>query len=412
MVKDGKGFNFLVYSRALRSVAIIYMTLAAPLYLNQMNISLPDIGLIYVAVMVFAGIVNITLGMLGDRFGYKKALIIGEVFPIVGGVILGFSGSVSLIIVAIVIGGIGGVAGGLRGTFTPGTTALVASNYPDDRERVKRISMLARTASAASIIGALMLVWQSYLSGYFGIEAAYRILFAFAAFLIFLSFISVQFVKESKRPGKTTSIMKTSSRDYTLKVVSTNILNGAAIGISMPLLPLMLGLAFHIPAESLGFAIGFIYIPSYIGVTLGSYLAGRLSGRGNIVYIASCARILSGATLMLMGVFVGFAFFGMFTFLPLLLIVTGIYALRSVIGGFGSPSVNAINIRGIHNEDYGTASSIQGMAMSTSMASSGFSGYLIEYLLPAPLFVGGVIQIIGGMLYLRLFRKREVSAAE
>ena len=405
MNEDDKGFNFLVYSRALRSVAIIYMTLAAPLYLNQLKVSLPDIGLIYVAVMVFAGIVNITLGMLGDRFGYKKALIIGEVFPMIGGVLLGFSGSVILIIIAIVIGGIGGVAGGLRGTFTPGTTALVASNYPDDKERVKRISRLTRTASAASIMGALMLVWQSYLSGYVGIEEAYRILFLAAAFLVFLSFMSIQFVKESKRPEKTTSIMRTSSLDYTLRVVSTNILNGAAIGISMPLLPLMLGLAFRIPAESLGFTVGFVYIPSYIGITLGSYLAGRFSGRGNIVHIASYARILSGVMLMLMSVFIGFAFFGMFTFLPLLLIVAGIYALRSVIGGFGSPSVNAINIRGIHNEDYGTASSIQGMAMSTSMASSGASGYLMEYLLPTPLFVGGAIQVIGGMLYLRLFKK-------
>ena len=310
MAASRDSFRFLVLSRGLRSVAIIYMTLAAPLYLDFINISLPQIGLIYVAVMLFAGALNMALGMLGDRYGYKKALLLAEILPMLAAFTIGFTENTALLIAAVILGGVGGVAGGIRGTFTPGTTALVASSYPDDKERVKRLSSLTKIGSIASILGALMLIGHTYLTGVFGIAGAYRILFAVAGAVMALSFISLLFVQSDKRPEKTTTMMKRSSLIYTLKVSGANMINGAAIGISMPLFPLILGIAFHIPIELLSLTVGLVYIPSYVGVAFGSYFAGRYSGRHNIVKVASYARISSGILLLGMSAVISMAYLG------------------------------------------------------------------------------------------------------
>ena len=75
---------------------------------------------------------NFLLGMLGDRFGYKKALMLGEVPPLLGSLLMLHSSSVYLIVLAVVIGGIGGLAGGFRGIFSAGMTAIIVSNYPEE----------------------------------------------------------------------------------------------------------------------------------------------------------------------------------------------------------------------------------------------------------------------------------------
>ena len=87
-MKNDLGFKFLIYSRISRSMAIIYMTLASTLYLSLINISLPNIGLIYLGIMVFSSVLSLSLGVMGDRIGFRKALMISELPPILGLLIL------------------------------------------------------------------------------------------------------------------------------------------------------------------------------------------------------------------------------------------------------------------------------------------------------------------------------------
>jgi MFS family permease len=400
-------FKFLLASRAIRSIALIYMTLAAPLYLNLIGISVPGIGIIYVAVMLLSAALNLFLGMLGDRKGYKKALILAEVLPMLSAFTLWFTGNAPAVVLAVIFGGVGGVAGGIRGVYSPGSTALVASSYPQDDERVRKLGALIKIGAAFSILGAIMLIAQSYLFAIVGAAYAYRLLFLAAAAMMALSLISLMFIKEAKRPKKTTRMMKRASLAYTLKVIASNMANGAGMGLSLPLLPLIIGLAFHVPVQSLGLTVGLVYIPSYAGVALGSYLSGRHSMRNNIVRTASYTRMASGSLMMAMGAVIAAGYFDFWIPVYLLAIVTLLYLLRSVIAGFGSPSVNAVNIKGIDAEDYGTASSIQGVAVGASMSSSGASGFLMDAFLPLPLFLGGALQAVSGVLYGRFFTDRK-----
>lgn len=405
ILRDDSTFKFMMSSRAFRSVGLIYMTLAAPLYLSLINLDIIQIGFVYVAVMIFAMLLLLLIGAFGDRYGYKKALLIGEIPPILGAIGLAISPSKTIIIISIVIAGITGLAGGMRGAFSPGTTAFIAGSYDDDNFRVKRLSQLTVIASLFSVFGAAILISQSYLNRYVSSVDAYRLLFMVSAVMLIVSFISLLFVKEAKRMRKRSRVMQRKSLRYTLNMMSINTLNGAGVGMALPLLPLIFSRVFHFPVADTALYVGVIYIPSYLTTLLGSWLSNRYSKKLDVLKVASAARIGVGSiTVLLAGVF-AMEFFNVLTFLPLLATATFVYALRSFVAGFGSPSASTISIKGVHNEDYGTAVSIQGIASNLSQTTSGIGGYMADFMLPSPILIGGLLQVVSGIMYPKLLSK-------
>jgi MFS family permease len=396
---DDKGFNFLIISRVMRSMAIIFMTLAAPLYLNLLKISLPAIGVVYVAIMIFAAVLSMALGAFGDRYGFRKALIIGEILPAIAAVVIFISTNDILIIIAMVIGGLGGLAGGMRGMFSTGTTPLIASNYRDEKVRVRKMAQLSVAASSASLIGAAMLAGQYYLSIYVGDVGAYKILYLVAALMMLISFISLFFLKEDTRPEKSTKIMKRESFGFLKKIIVINLVNGAALGLTIPLLPLWLAIVF----KANNFEISVIFAASYIATAAGSYIASKKKFK-DILNAASVIRIMQGIMLLLMG---GIAILVYFSYIGLvigLLIIALLFLLRSILGGFGTGPVSIVNISGIDKEDFGTASSVMGLSSSFGQTSSGAAAVLMNYIPGDPFIIGGILQVAVGMLYKKLLK--------
>ncbi len=406
-MKDEMGFGFLLYSRIFRSVAIIFMTLASPLYLSLAGFRVQEIGLVYLGLMLFNSAFSLLIGALGDRMGYRRMLIVAEVPALAGAAIICLSGNNLAIAVAVIVGGIGGLAGGIRGAFSPGLTALTARNYTDDKSRITKLSMLTMVSSFASVGGALLLVAQSYVAVSIGNAVmAYRLLFGFSAVLMLLSMASVALVKEAERPVKSTRIMRKDSFRYMMRIVVVRIINGAGLGLAMPLLPLVFSIAFGLSPSESAFYIGLVYIPSYLATGLGARIAGGKRAEKDSVSIAFQTRAASGILMAAMGavVLAGHAYrnYG----IELLGLVTVLYSARALVAGMGSPAVTALNVKGIHNEDYGTASSVQGVAGSLAQTSTGASGYLMDYFLPLPLFLGGLLQVIGGIAYLGILGRR------
>ncbi len=405
-ISNDMGFQFLVYSRAFRSVALIFMTLSSPLYLALLGISIAHIGLVYVGVMAFTALLTVSLGVLGDRVGYRKSLLIGEIPPLAGAAILALSSNIGLVIIAVIVAGISGLAGGLRGAFSPGMTALVASNYPDRQVRIRKLGALIVTASVCSVIGAVLLLTQSYLLSYLGAIGAFRALFAVAAALLLLSFASILFVEEAARPRKSTRVMKPESFRHMIRISSLNAINGAGLGVAMPLLPLMFAIAFHLAQQTTALYIGMIYIPSYVATAAGSHLSNRRSASIDALKTASKVRMTTGLMLGALAIVFAVQYYDSSPYAMALLATAAIvFAARSFVAGFGSSSVSAMSVMNINGEDYGTATSMQGLAGNLSQVSSGISGYLVELALPAPLVVGAVLQVLNGALYGKLFRK-------
>jgi len=391
--KIDSSFKFLLVSRSARSIALIFVTLAFSLYLNSLGYSLVFIGILYLFIVLFNMFFSLLLGILGDRIGYSRALLFGEVFPLAGVAGLALSTNIYIIALSAVVGGISGTAGGMRGAFSPGMTAFVASNWPEEIGRVLRLSRINVVASLSSIIGGFFLILHGYFSPYFGTIGAFRFLFGLSFMILLISFASLIFLKERRRPKKTSRVMKKESFSYMIKIIIPNMINGAAIGVAIPLLPLWFELRFKV---SVSF-VGEIFTLAYIATALGSFISGRYLNSVQIraITVSSVTRFFQGLLLILIA------------FSPLVVIAFILYALRSGTAGLGAPMRSAISVRGIGSEDYGTASSIQGMATRGSQMTSGLSGYLMDTYFPAPLFVGGLLQITGSFVYYRIIRNWE-----
>ena len=380
-------FKFLLISRVARSISLIYVSLSVPLYLSLLGISPVVIGLVVFGVVGFYSMLSFSLGLLGDRIGYKKTLIIGDLLPTIGTALLAITSNIHLIILLLIITGIGGgAAGGLRGMWSPGLSALIASNWRDETERVRKLGLLSSAASASSVIGSLLVSIKQFLP--FSPEEDFRVIFGFSSVLLLVSILSLLLVHEVQRPKKTTKIMKRSSLSYISKVITSNVVTGAGIGIAVPLLPLWFKLAYHVN----DFMIGIIFTISYALTSLGSFLATRI--HLDPLKVGSITRVLNGVLL------VGIAFS------PWFYLAAALYAIRGLNAGFGAPNRTAVNVRGISEEDYGAATSLQGISTRIAQLSSGLSGYLLETWIPLPEFSGGILQMIGGYIYYRLLRER------
>ncbi len=399
--KINRSFKFLLVSRAARSMALIFVTLSLSLYLNILGYSLVFIGILYLVIVFFNMIIALALGMLGDRIGYARTLIIGELLPLIALLGLALSSNIYVIAISAIIGGITGTAGGMRGAFSPGMTAYVASSWPEEHDRVGRLARINVMASVFSIFGGFFLIFHGYLSPIYGDVIAFRLLFAVSFFILLISFISLMLLKERRRPKKTTHIMKGESFRYMLRLILPNMINGAGIGVAIPLLPLWFELRYGVSVSY----VGEIFTLAYAATALGSYFSGRFlnSARVRAITVSSVTRAFQGLLLVAVA------------FSPLVVLAFSLYALRSGVAGLGAPMRSAISVRGIGNEDYGAASSIQGLSTRGSQMTSGASGYLMDAYFSLPLFVGGTLQIAGAFIYYRLIRnwekKRETGVA-
>ncbi|MCL4454013.1 MAG: MFS transporter [Candidatus Thermoplasmatota archaeon] len=384
-----KSFKYLIISRATRSSALIFVTLALPLYLHFLHFSAIFIGLLYIPITLFNVFLTLILGRLGDRIGYSRILFLGEIFPVVGMLLISLSTNIYFIGTGAVIAGITGGAGGMRGAFSPGMTAFVANNYGAEKNRVGKLSLLLATASAFSIFGGIFLSLYVYIENIIGVIMFYRTFFFVSFILVFASLVSLSRLKEYRRPKKTTRVMKKQSFWFLMRIILPNSINAAAIGISMPLLPLLFELKYHVDPSM----IGYVYTVGYAVTAIGSYVSGKyINGMFDSLKIASIAHVLQGALFIVIA------------FTPLFFLAGLIYVGRMGIAGIGSPMRGAINVRGIDKEDYGTSTAIQGVSGRASQLTSGASGYLMDLNFAFPLLIGGSLQAIGGVLYYTLIK--------
>ena len=388
-------FNFLLTSRALRSVSLILINLSLSIYLKALGYGLIFIGVVYFFIVLFNVMVTLVLGILGDRIGYARTMIVAESLPLLAMLGLALSTNIYIIIISAMIGGITGSPGGMRGAFSPGMTSYIASNWPEEKERVDRLSKIYVVASVASIGGALLLVTHGFLSSYYGVVNAFRVIFGVSFAITLASLISLLFLKERKRPRKTTRVMKKESFSYMLRVMIPNMVNSAGTAIAFPLLPLWFELMYRVNASY----VGMIFTIAYAFTAAGSFISGRYLNRSRMsaLAVSSWARILQGVMLIVIAL------------TPLLPLSVALYSIRSLIAGAGTPMRSAIGVRGISGEDYGTASGIQGVFTRSSQLTSGLSGFLMDEAIPLPLVTGGVLQLAGAMMFYKFIKSWETS---
>ena len=384
-------FKFLLISRASRSASLIFVSLSVPIYLLILHYSIIAIGIVYLFVSISTMLIVLSIGFLGDRIGYRKAMMLGEIPALFLTFSLTFTTNHYLVLAGIIISGTAGSPGAMRGAFSPGIAAFLAKNWPKENQRVSRMGMVTSVASIASVMGSVMLYSSGYISRIYGEVGSFRILYGISFVLIAISISSLFLLKEHPMEKKTVRIMKRESGIHVLKIAASNAVNGTGIGLAIVLLPAWFKLRFDLAPSD----VGLIFLWSYIGSAAGAYLATKVFStrtNGTLAY-ASVTRALQGALMIVVALS------------PFLMLSEIVYAVRSIIAGFGVPNRTAINVRGISEGDFGAATSIQGISGRISQGSSGLSGYLMDLYIPFPLILGGIMQSLSGFIYYKLLKK-------
>ncbi|MGC5015458.1 MFS transporter [Streptosporangium sp. DT93] len=138
--------------------------LLASLELTVTNLALPAIGedlaasgtqllwIVDVYAFLLAGSL-ITMGVLGDRIGRRRLLLIGAAAYGVFSALAAFAPDAGSLIVARALMGVAGA------TLMPSTLSLATSMFPDPRQRTRAIGVIVAGVSAGTAIGPLVGGW-------------------------------------------------------------------------------------------------------------------------------------------------------------------------------------------------------------------------------------------------------------
>ncbi len=389
---SGTTFRFLLISRATRSVALIFTNLSVPIYLTLIGYSVVEIGLLFAGMAAFSMLISVAMGMLGDRIGFRPVLILVEIPPLIALTLLSALDIQWLVGLAVILGGVGGTPGSMRGSFSPGTTAYIAKEWGNSESRREKLGLISGIGSIAAIGGGVLLSLRSLLIPYVGDVLSYRVLYMASLALMVISVLSLLMLGERQEQKKRSRIMSGSSARYSFRVMAGNVINGAGLGLGISILPLWWYKVYG--ADT--FWIGVAFSVSYLATGIFSILASRFrfSSERSALNTAAYTRTFQGLLLIAVA------------FSPLFLLSAAIYVARSGIAGFGAPVRTVINVKGVSDGDYGTAISVQGLSMRLPQATSGSSGYLMNVYLPLPEALGGFVQMMGGFAYYLLFRNQ------
>ena len=424
-------FKYLLASRALRSIAISFTTSALPLYLVfVLNQGLIGVGTAYFAIILFVAVTSFIFGMMGDRIGYGKTMIIAEVLPFLGLAGLSLSTfvannaglSLTLVIASAMLAGISTV-GGMRGAFSAGQQALIANNWKDPKDRVYRLGRIFTVAAIGSILGSLLLAFEGILTNtlhtpssteLYAATMAFRYLFAICALLMLVSMSSLFFLKEApKKERKQSLFIKRESSPHMFRVMASQIFAGVGVGLALPILPAIVAKAYVLNAASASQFIGYMFGASYIIIALSSFYTSKLiyEKKVHTLRVSSLVRSMQGIVMVFIAIVISMGMAMPYGTAFGLLILGILYSIYAMFIGVGAPLRSAINIGGIRSQDYGTASAVMGMSMQIPQTSVGLSGFLSEVLpsfLGFPIAIGGIFMSVSGVIYWKLLNRGEV----
>ena len=238
-------------------------------------------------------------------------------------------------------------------------------------------------------------------------------MFAICMLLMFLSMLSLFFIKETAKTEKKQALfIKKESSPHIFKVMASQIFAGIGVGLAIPILPAIVAKSYALDASTASQFIGYMFGASYIIIAMASFYMSRLIYRKkvNTLKVASIVRAMQGVAMVLIAfvISIGIAIpygaeFG-------LLLLSMLYSVYAMFIGIGAPLRSAINIGGVNNQDYGTASAVMGMSIQLPQASVGLSGFLSEALpsfLSLPIAIGGIFMSVSGVIYWKLLNRDE-----
>lgn len=389
-----KEAKLLIIQATLPSVAYgMFYTDVSYFLTTVQGLSYSFMGIVLTLMGVSTFVSSVPLGIVADRYGRKKMLVLGNV--IAGSIIVVFALTTNpaALLAAATFEGVSEAA------FSASSGALLMEKS-DDAKRNSVFSLYGFAQSLAYGVGsiAIPMVVIFELFG-FSVKMSHDLLYLTFAVLCLASTVILVNVTEAKRT-KTVYAPETSlaskerhkrSRSILAKYVLSSAVLAVGAGMVVPLMSAWLRLRYGVPDTVSGPILGLVSVGIAVASLTAPFLAGKLG-------LVRAVVITQGASTVFM----------FLTPLPASYVVaSSVYTVRAVLMNIGSPLSQSLIMGLVDEDERGMASGVNAALWRLPNALSTFVGaYLMSLgLLAAPFFIASALYLVSVMFFWYYFRK-------
>ena len=359
--------RLLVVVRGVRSIGQGALVVDFALYLRALHWTGGQIGALLTASMISGIALTMLVGPLSDRIGRKSLLLGFESTRVLAALTVLFSSDPHLLVAAAVLGQYGRGGNGSAGPFGPVEQAWLAHSVAPE-QRVSVYSLNSAMGFLGNAAGALLAASPGLLAAWLLGPLAYRPLFGLVLITSSISLWLITRVPEGRQPARpapapSQAVLGRRENALLLRLALANLLQGAGLGLSGPLISYWFAVRFgQGPA-----LIGPLIAASLVLAALASLGAGRLARRYGIVPVVIGMRT------------VGIGLLAAMPLAPSLPFAAGLFAARSLFNRGTNGARQALSIGLVRAERRGLAASLNSVSLSVPRAIGPlFAGLLFD----------------------------------
>ena len=339
------------------------------LYIIDAGFSRDFLGLINAAPSLSALLLGVPMGLLSDRMGRKRAMIVGFIlanFAIIGMVLV----HVETWMLALAL--LWGAAGQLY--FLSQVPFMMKAS--DDKSRDLLFSLSYGMFPLASTLGNFLAGYlPGVLSRWFGLTtqaSAYQAVLLFSVITSFLVLLPIAFIHEPKLPAAQQpveskppkpSVWKTLSRPLTLKLALPNLAIGFGAATLVPYFNVFFSTQYHFNDASLGLLFSVGSLATGLGCVIGPRLVGNLGGKVRTITLGQAVSLVF---LLMIG----------FSPWPWLAVVG--FIMRGALMNMVAPLFDAFSMEQSHESEHGTVNSIRNLAWNIGWTVGPYISGLVQ----------------------------------
>jgi MFS family permease len=393
----------LFVTRVVRLFAYGFLSVILVLYLAEVGLSDPEIGLLLTLTLVGDTVISLWITTRADRTGRRRMLVTGAALMLLGGLVFAATGNFLLLLLAATLGVLS-PSGNEVGPFLAIEQAALAETVPAG-QRTRAIAWYHLAGSFATAAGSLacglfvqflqahaLTPLQSFRAVLCGYAAAGALLGVVFLCLSPASEANVPPAPAGEGPGRPRLFGLHRSRGVVLKLSALFALDAFAGGF---VLQTFVAFWFHLRFGADPATLGGIFFGANLLAGLSALAAARIARRVGLLNTMVFTHVPSNVLLVLV------------PFMPTLPLAVAVLLLRFAISQMDVPARQSYTAAVVSADERSAAAGITGVARTTGAALAPVLGGL---LLGGPGLGGGLFVVAGllkllydGLLY-RLFR--------